>query len=109
MNRIIVDLSKKEKIGFGVAFFILMALLISTAPVLAKKYNNWRATTPLPEVGGYVIVAYVDEKKGMVTLNESLGITCVHRSVALDGTAPFSCWDVDTAPKKIQELIKNRK
>lgn len=84
--------------------------------ILAGCFNDGeRANAPVLGLGGYTILAYVDEGNKVVTLYGGAGIVCVENTrgagnkPSTSQTAAFSCWDVETAPKKIRALIPKEK
>lgn len=59
-----------------------------------------------PNLGRSIVLGTVDDVNNFtieVVLYETLGVVCIqHRSLQYSR----NCWDVDTAPKKMQELVK---
>ncbi|GEM_PF-6156408 len=89
---------------------ITMLTLLGCEPKTESKQVQ---VLQVPDLGGYTILAYMDEKNKVVTLYKGAGVVCIenaiHKYPATGNNAAFSCWDVDVAPQKLQVLTKNYK
>lgn len=104
----------------------VVALLIITL-VVVVNYHKIKGIPPqveqqvqvseapkIPFLGEHTILAYMDAGHKVVTLYRDAGIVCVENTPEKFGNpssgtgAAFSCWDVDTAPKRIKELMIKR-
>lgn len=94
----------------------LLFVAVYSFGLLARDYLS--KSTPaqseapnLPELGWYTILAYLHDGYKVVTLYRDAGIVCVENTSENFGNpsvgtgAAFSCWDVEAAPKRIQELV----
>lgn len=100
---------KNSRLRFGVAFILstLCFIVAFSMPLLARGKDLTYMSDP--NLGKGVVLGTIDDVNGFtleVALYEVIGVVCIHhRSLEYSR----NCWDVDTSPKKIQELIKKRK
>ena len=89
-------------------YFVLIVVVLGL--VGCGSQNN-----SLPQFAKSIPIASIDDGERLVTYNEDLDLVCVENASKITGSperaysAAFSCWGVDTASKKIQELIRKHK
>lgn len=73
---------------------------------------------PLPDIGGYMVIATMKDSNKIVTLQLNAGLVCIENAYSVgassfslrDGSsAAFNCWEINKAPAKLQELVFSRK
>lgn len=87
-------------LGAAVLFFMVAALskaLQTKTPSVQQSAEK----TMVPDMGGHVILAYVDGRSRAITLYEGVGMVCMEDTRTLS----FSCSSINSAPKEIQGLI----